>query len=344
MPGDMDDLLEDLEDSAYKASEILKQVLFVKPQAQPIKLGEKNLCKDIQLENYMKHEGIEADLAVFFSLSSDFIQNSTSFNVCEVSNDNQLKSIEIKVEQKIYKALNEDKKVSLLNKAIISAIFNNESENYAKEIEESLDSLEYQPLFSVCASNCASCTTMGLCKTCSDSVHMSSAPTCACPNNAVLRSSNCVCKSGYYFSSNTVCSACSMQCETCSVSSTNCKTCIDNLHMNAAPKCRCPANSAIIQGKCACNAGYFFSSLTVCSACMSNCMNCVAGAYNCVACSDPTHMSAAPTCACPEHSTLIGGLCVCNKGYYFSSNTVCSSCEPHCATLGGGFLGTDNSK
>ncbi|CAG9330192.1 unnamed protein product [Blepharisma stoltei] len=332
MPGDMDDLLEDLEDSAYKASEILKQVLFVKPQTQPLKLGEKNLCKNIQLENYMKHEGIEADLAVFFSLSNNFIQNSTSFKVCEVSNDNQLKSIEIKVDRKIYKALNEDKKVSLLNKVIISAIFNRESEKYAKEIEESLDSLEYQPLLSTCASNCATCSTKDSCITCSDSVHMSSPPTCACPNNAALHSSNCVCNSGYYFSSNTVCSACSIQCETCSVSNTNCKTCIDYLHMSDAPACSCPANSAIIQGECVCNTGYFFNTLTVCSACMSNCMNCIYSATNCVACSDPTHMSAAPTCACPANSALIGGLCVCNKGYYYSSNTVCSICSPVCAT------------
>ncbi|CAG9330189.1 unnamed protein product [Blepharisma stoltei] len=335
MPGGMDDLLEDLEDSAYKASEILKQVLFVKPQTQPLKLGEENLCKDIQLENYMKHEGIEADLAVFFSLSNNFIQNSTSFKVCEVSNDNQLKSIEIKVDQKIYKALNEDKKVSLLNKAIISAIFNRESEKYAKEIEESLDSLEYQPLLSTCPQNCATCSTENSCITCSDPVHMSSAPSCVCPANGFLGYLNlCYCNTGYYFSSNTVCSACAVQCSLCSNSNTNCELCVDDIHMSAPPTCSCPGNSALIQGNCVCNPGYFFSPYDNhgCAACYSSCMTCAINTTNCLTCSDPNHMTAAPECACPANAALYGYFCVCNNGYYYSSTTVCSQCSPQCAT------------
>ncbi|CAG9330187.1 unnamed protein product [Blepharisma stoltei] len=108
----MEDLLDDLEDSAYKAVEILSQILFVKPQPNPLKLGEKNICNSIQLENYMKHEGIEADLAAFFSLSDNFIQNSTSFKVCEVSNENLLKSIEIQVNQEHIKYSMKTKKLA----------------------------------------------------------------------------------------------------------------------------------------------------------------------------------------------------------------------------------------
>ncbi|CAG9316198.1 unnamed protein product [Blepharisma stoltei] len=186
---------------------------------------------------------------------------------------------------------------------------------------------------SQCANNCQSCVNSALnCQACVDSVHMSAAPQCICPAQSTLVNNLCVCNTGFYYSSNTQCSPCSSQCSTCQTSTTNCLTCIDNVHMSAAPQCNCPANSLLTAGNCVCNSGYYFSSNTICSACSSQCSTCVTSQSNCLTCVDTTHMSAAPSCSCPTNSALTGGSCVCNTGYYYSSNTVCSACNTQCST------------
>ncbi|CAG9330188.1 unnamed protein product [Blepharisma stoltei] len=188
---------------------------------------------------------------------------------------------------------------------------------------------------SACLPNCASCDlNANTCNTCADPIHMSAAPDCACPTNAVLVGNDCVCYIGHFYSSNSVCSACQNNCHTCSISSTNCLSCVDSINMPAPPSCACPTNSSLLGTICECNPGYFFSSYTICSACNSNCATCYTNQNVCDTCVDPIHMSAAPICSCPAYSTLIAGTCVCNPGYYYSTSTTCSpisQCPPQCA-------------
>ncbi|CAG9330186.1 unnamed protein product [Blepharisma stoltei] len=185
---------------------------------------------------------------------------------------------------------------------------------------------------SACSIQCATCSDSdSKCDSCLDSVHMSSSPTCACPDNSTIVDSACVCNPGYYFSTSSVCSPCANKCATCSHSSIDCNTCTDSVHMTP-PACECPQNSAFINGSCVCSTGYFYSSLTTCSACNENCGSCTTSIGNCLTCSDTNHMTAAPECACPINANLAGGFCKCNTGFYFSSSSECSPCSPQCAT------------
>jgi len=187
-------------------------------------------------------------------------------------------------------------------------------------------------LCSQCAPQCGTCTTSNTnCQTCIDTTHMSAAPQCNCPTNSALTNGSCVCNNGFYYSAATTCSACNAQCATCSTSAAACSTCIDTTHMTAAPACSCPASSTLTNGNCVCNPGYYYSSNTMCSACSTQCSTCTTSSTNCLTCVDTTHMSAAPSCTCPSFSTLTNNACVCNSGYYYSSNTVCSPCTTPCA-------------
>lgn len=186
---------------------------------------------------------------------------------------------------------------------------------------------------SACSNNCATCATSpGICSVCKDTVHMSPAPNCQCPANSVLAAADCVCNPGYFYLSTTACSACNSNCYTCQTQASNCQSCVDTVHMTVAPACACPSNSQLSDSICVCNAGYYYSSSSVCSPCSNECATCDTNPNTCDSCIDPTHMTNAPACDCPVNGTLSSGSCICNAGFYYSTDTVCSACNPNCST------------
>ncbi|CAG9335119.1 unnamed protein product [Blepharisma stoltei] len=187
-----------------------------------------------------------------------------------------------------------------------------------------------------CDPKCDTCdTTDGTsCTACTDTTHTSAAPDCECPDHSTLTGSVCVPDNGYYFSDATTCAECDPKCDTCDTSDgTSCTACTDTTHTSAAPDCECPEHSTLTGSDCVPDNGYYFSDATTCAECDPKCDTCdTSDGTVCTVCADTTHMSAAPDCECPEHSTLTGSDCVPDDGYYFSDATTCAECDPKCDT------------
>ncbi|CAG9335125.1 unnamed protein product [Blepharisma stoltei] len=187
-----------------------------------------------------------------------------------------------------------------------------------------------------CDPKCDTCDTSDgtSCTACTDTTHTSAAPDCECPDHSALTGSVCVPDNGYYFSDATTCAECDPKCDTCDTSDgTSCTACTDTTHTSAAPDCECPEHSTLTGSDCVPDNGYYFSDATTCAECDPKCDTCdTSDGTVCTACADTTHMSAAPDCECPDHSTLTGSVCVPDNGYYFSDATTCAECDPKCET------------
>ncbi|CAG9335719.1 unnamed protein product [Blepharisma stoltei] len=367
-----DETNKNLQSALATSAKLMSDLLLIKPTTGKLRLSENNQCTDILLSQVIQSKDLSADITIFAanneekgeiasSKKCEVYENKTIRSLAlEINAEKFMKLDELSQAKElciaISKALYEDKEVErqmLISE--IGRVFAKEREikiapilgvcqagqNYClicadKENCQTCDDgyfVNWNGYCSACNTNCATCQTSAEnCLTCSDSTHMSAAPACACPANAVLSGTTCTSNAGYYFSTNTICSACNTNCATCTTSATNCATCSDPTHMSAAPTCACPANGALSGTTCSCNTGYYFCANTFCCACNTNCATCQVSDGNCLTCSDPTHMSAAPQCSCPTNGALLGTTCTCNAGYYFSANTVCSACNMNCAT------------
>ncbi|CAG9335755.1 unnamed protein product [Blepharisma stoltei] len=362
-----EELIRNLQAVLNASAKIISDLVLTRSSTELLRLGENNRCTDIESSKALKSQNLRADIAIIAVSNKN--KGVITSKRCELSDNKILLSAVLRINEKEFKILDESSQVKELSIAISNALFEDREEEkkaMQEEIQNFLD--QNVPILRACEANqnnCAECDTnnencikcidtyflngegtcsacnpvcatcensAGNCLTCSDTTHMTAAPACACPTNGALSGTTCTCNTGFYFSADTVCSACNPACATCENSAGNCLTCSDTTHMTAAPACACPTNGALSGTTCACNTGFYFSADTVCSACNANCATCQTSAGNCLACSDTTHMTAAPQCQCPANGALSGTTCTCNIGFYFSADTVCSACNANCAT------------
>ena len=171
-----------------------------------------------------------------------------------------------------------------------------------------------------CYPECQKCTGELLCTTC---VARNSYP------NLVQ---GCTCSPGYWGTSPLVsdnsCSPCNAQCSTCD-SQNICITC-------ALPNTS-PVDSTGMG--CQCNPGYYWDlSISSCEKCPAICDTCIDD-LTCITCNvTNSNPNINGTCSCPLHSTETCFTCVCESGYYMSSDENSFSCKPcdiSCSTCTG---------
>ncbi|CAG9316737.1 unnamed protein product [Blepharisma stoltei] len=174
-----------------------------------------------------------------------------------------------------------------------------------------------------CPSGCATCSSDGVCLSCTDPHMVLSYPTCVCPAYSYMSGKSCACFDGFYFSTPTHCALCVEPCATCSDQYT-CTSCQDPAHMKLVDGgCECIADDATFdQGACICNKGYYYDGHNECKSC-SALLN-VPTLLECVR---------EKSCLCASKDSFydeVTGTCQCNSGFYPSSQSECSACSISC--------------
>ena len=222
-----------------------------------------------------------------------------------------------------------------------------------------------------CSLGCKTCSVSGDCITCEDGYLLNPDFSCrkcdrlcnqcsensckTCRDNAVISGSLCVCKIGFYLSSNS-CQSCTEGCTICN--STACSFCEPKYYLSdrkcvscpslcltcIATKCTsCTTNAYILNGLCLCRAGFYNLEGECalcpngCTSCLtaSNCFTCLRGYYilgsSCLICPELCLSCNSTSCIqCKTNAIIENNNCACRKGYY-NNQGVCTLCTLGCS-------------
>ena len=154
--------------------------------------------------------------------------------------------------------------------------------------------------------------------------------------------------------SSTTCNLCSDPlCEQCDVYEGGCLVCsagaegspcvckeglgLDPFSPTCVP-CDESLNRTAVENNCVCQEGFYNSDPLgiACVECTLECQHCSPVELNCVNClPENSFQEASGDCACPSHSSLEKGQCVCEEGYYMESGPFCEECDSSCQTCKG---------
>lgn len=222
-----------------------------------------------------------------------------------------------------------------------------------------------------CAFGCKSCSVLGVCSVCENGYLLNPDFSCrrcdglcsqcsdnsckTCQDNAIISGSTCVCKLGFYLSSN-ICQPCTEGCSICSstacnfcklkyyLSDGNCVSCPSLCLTCTSAKCNsCTINAYILNGFCACRAGFYNLEGECalcpygCTSCItaSNCLTCLRGYFSlgssCLVCPQLCLSCNSTSCIqCKPNAIIENSNCVCRKGYY-NNQGVCTLCTLGCS-------------